>query len=90
LLGGNNVGSVFALQDLLGTVLDELAVTFYAGGNEDACLGLGCADVEGNIVKVRDDLVDGGRSSAMEDYWSVVCYWQVVVVLKPTPAQSGP
>ena len=92
LLGSNNVGTVFTLQDLLGAVLDQFAVAFYAGGDEDACLGLGCADVEGDIVEVGDNLVDGGRGSAVEEYWSVVWYdWVVVVVIvKPTPVRSGP
>ena len=65
LLGGDDVGAVFTLQDLLGAVLDQFAVAFYAGGNEDACLGLGCADVEGDIVEVGDNLVDGGWGSAV-------------------------
>ena len=65
LLGSDDVGAVFTLQDLLGAVLDQFAVAFYAGGNEDACLGLGCADVEGDIVEVGDNLVDGGWGSAV-------------------------
>ena len=51
LLRSDDVGTVFTLQDLLGAVLDQFAVAFYAGGNEDACLGLGCADMEGDIVE---------------------------------------
>lgn len=91
LLGSNDVWAVFTLQDLLGAVLDQFAVAFYAGGDEDACLGLGCADVEGDIVEVGDNLVNGGRGSAVEEYWSVVWdYWVVVVTVKPTPARSGP
>lgn len=65
LLRSDDVGTVFTLQDLLGAVLDQFAVAFYAGGNEDACLGLGCADVEGDIVEVGDNLVDGGWGSAV-------------------------
>ena len=91
LLGSDDVGTVFTLQDLLGAVLDQFAVAFYAGGDEDACLGLGCADVEGDIVEVGDNLVNGSRGSAVEGYWSVVWYyWVVVVIVKPTPARSGP
>lgn len=71
LLGSNNVGAIFALQDLLGAVLDQLVVTFYAGGDEDACLGLGSADVEGDIVKVGDDLVDGSRGGSVQGRPSV-------------------
>lgn len=73
LLGSDDVGAIFALQDLFGAVLDQLAVAFYAGGNEDAGLGLGCADVEGDIVEVGDDLVDSCRGGTLEGNWSVVC-----------------
>lgn len=91
LLGSDDVGTVFTLQDLLGAVLDQFAVAFYAGGNENACLGLGCADVEGDIVEVGDDLVNGSRGSAVEECWSVVwCYWRVMSIVKPTQARSGP
>lgn len=80
LLGSNNVRAVFALQDLLGTVLNQFAITFDAGGDEDACLGIGCADVEGDIVEVRDDLIYCGRSSAVRDRRSVICiiqWWHI-------------
>ena len=72
LLGSNDVGTVFALQNRLGTVLHQVLEAFHAGGDEDACLGLGCADVEGDIVEVGDNLVNGGRGSAVEGHWSVV------------------
>jgi hypothetical protein len=66
LLRGDDVGAVLALQDLVGAVLDQLFVAFYAGGDEDAGLGFGGADVEGDVVEVGDDLVDGGWGGAVE------------------------
>lgn len=73
LLGRNNVGAVLALQNLLGAVLDQLAVAFYAGGDQDAGLGFGGADVEGDVVEVGDDLVDGGGRGAARECWLVGC-----------------
>ena len=64
LFGSDDVGPVLALQDLVGAVLDQLAVAFYAGRDEDAGLGFGRADVEGDVVEVGDDLVDCGRGGA--------------------------
>ena len=64
LLGSDDVRAVLALQDLVGAVLDQLAVAFYAGRDEDAGLGFGRADVEGDVVEVGDDLVDCGRGGA--------------------------
>jgi hypothetical protein len=72
LLRGDDVGAVLALQDVVGAVLDQLFVAFYAGGDEDAGLGFGGADVEGDVVEVGDDLVDGGWGGAVErEDWSV-------------------
>jgi hypothetical protein len=71
LLRGDDVGAVLALQDLVGAVLDQLFVAFYAGGDEDAGLSFGGADVEGDVVEVGDDLVDGGWGGAGEGDWSV-------------------
>jgi hypothetical protein len=73
LLRGDDVGAVLALQDVVGAVLDQLFVAFYAGGDEDAGLGFGGADVEGDVVEVGDDLVDGGWGGAVEREgdWSV-------------------
>jgi hypothetical protein len=80
LLRGDDVGAVLALQDLVGAVLDQLFVAFYAGGDEDAGLGFGGADVEGDVVEVGDDLVDGGwggaverRSVSVDVHWETVC-----------------
>ena len=64
LLGSDNVRAVLALQDLVGAVLDQLFVAFYAGGDEDAGLGFGGADVEGDVVEVGYDLIDGGWGGA--------------------------
>lgn len=64
LLRSDDVRAVLALQDLVGAVLDQLAVAFYAGRDEDAGLGFGRADVEGDVVEVGDDLVDCGRGGA--------------------------
>jgi hypothetical protein len=47
--------------------------------------------VEGDVVEVGNNLIDGGRGSAVEECWSVVwCYWRVVSIVKPTQARSGP
>ena len=64
LFGGDDVRAVLALQDLFGAVLDQLAVAFYAGRDEDLGLGFGSADVEGDVVEIGDDLVYGGRGGA--------------------------
>lgn len=77
LLRCNNVGAVLALQDLFGAVLDQLAVAFYAGGDEDAGLGFGSADVEGDVVEVGDDLVDGGGSGTARECWLAGCCMMV-------------
>jgi hypothetical protein len=78
LLRGDDVRAVLALQDLVGAVLDQLAVAFYAGRDEDAGLCFGRADVEGDVVEVGDDLVDCGWGGAGEGDWSVDMHWRTI------------
>ena len=60
LLGrGDDVRVVFAGEHGFGAVLEEFGVAFYADGDEDLRFGGGGGDVEGDVVEVGDDLVDG-------------------------------
>ena len=81
LFRSNDVRAVLALQDLFGAVLDQLAVAFYAGRDEDAGLGFGGADVEGDVVEVGDDLVDCSRGGTAEEDWSVDVHWETIVCI---------
>lgn len=64
-LRGNNVGPIFALEDALSSVLDELGEALYGYRDKDLGLGLWGGDVECHTVKVRDHLVNrDGRSAA--------------------------
>ena len=58
LLGRDNVGAVFTLEDVLGAILDQLLEAFDVDGDEDLCLGGRSRDVEGDAIKVGDDLVN--------------------------------
>lgn len=81
LLGLDDVGSVLALEDRVGAVLEEFFVAFYVDGDENFGFGFGGRDVEGDVVEVGGDLIDGGgggtgfvsscptgRSPALETY----------------------
>jgi hypothetical protein len=50
--------------------------------------------VEGDVVEVGDDLVDGGRGGAVEEDWSVGMHWGdgllYIIQARHTPARSGP
>lgn len=56
--------TVFPLQDFLRAILDQLFIAFDGYGDEDFGFGFGGGDVEGYVVKVGDDLVDGYRGCA--------------------------
>ena len=55
----DNEWTIFALQHLLSAVLYELSEAFDGEGDEDLGLGIRGGEVEGDAVKVRDDLVNG-------------------------------
>lgn len=58
LFGSGDVGTVFAFEDFLGAVLDELVEAFQVDANEDLGFGGRRGDVEGDVVEVGDDLVN--------------------------------
>lgn len=60
LLWLDNVGAIFALQHGLSAVGYQLREALYGDGDEDLSLDVRCGDVEGDIVEVGDNLVDGG------------------------------
>jgi len=58
----DDIWTIFTLEHIVCTVLDELMEAFYRDGNENLGLGrVGGGDVVGDAVEVGDDLVDGGR-----------------------------
>ena len=61
----NNERPILALEDSLCTVLDEFLEAFDVQRHEDLGLGLGGRDVEGDAVKVGDDLINVGGSSSV-------------------------
>jgi len=58
LLGLDNVGTIFALEDGLGAVCYKFGVALYSDGDEDLGLHVRCGDMKGDIVKVGNDLID--------------------------------
>ena len=64
-LGLDNVRPVLALQDGLCTILDEFVEAFDAQRHDNLGLALGSRDVEGDAIKVGDDLVNVGWSSSV-------------------------
>ena len=61
--------TIFALQHILSAVFYELSKAFDGEGDEDLGLGVGGGEMEGDAIKVGDDLVNGdwwcaGRLSA--------------------------
>ena len=55
----DNVRTVFALEHILCTVLDEFVKAFHRNGDEDFGFGgIRGGDVIGDAVKVGNDLVD--------------------------------
>ena len=60
LFWGDDVRAILALEDGLGAVFEEFGEAFDGDGDEDAGFGFGGGDVEGDVVEVGDDLVDGG------------------------------
>ena len=65
-LGSDNEIAIFAVEDLLSAVANEILKASDLEGDEDLGLGFGSGDVEDDAVKVGDGLVDiDGRSSGM-------------------------
>ena len=62
----NNKIAIFAVEDLLSAIADEILEASDLERDEDLGLGFGSGDVEDDAVKVGDSLVDvDGRSSGM-------------------------
>lgn len=60
LFWGDNVWTVFSLEDVLSAVLEEFVKAFYGDGDEDFRFCFGGGDVEGDAIEIGDDLVNGG------------------------------
>lgn len=54
-----NTCAVFSLEDLLGAIPQKLFVAFDCNGDEDFGFTFGCRDVKGDVVEVRNNLVNG-------------------------------
>lgn len=53
-----NVLAVLAGEHRFGTIADQVGEALHGDGYEDLSLGVGCGNVEGDAVKIGDDLVD--------------------------------
>ena len=66
-----DVWAVFPFEHVLCTVFDEFGVAFYCEGDEYLGFGGWGRDVEGYVVEVGHNLVDGGGCCA-GGRWSAV------------------
>lgn len=65
LLGRRDERAILPLQDLLRAILQELVEALDVDADEDLRFAGGGGDVEGDVVEVRDDLVDRGGCGAV-------------------------
>lgn len=93
-LRGDNVGSIFALEDGLSSVLDELREALDGYRDENLGLGLRGGDVKGHAVEVRHHLVNRDcRPSASCELlvrWSYPAIRQAAGYGKQRTQRSGP
>ena len=70
----------------MGTILKELFVAFDCNGNEDFRFSFGRGDVKGDVVEVRDNLINGyGRGSGLR----ISSYFEVDIMDESDPEKRS-